>query len=246
MSGKVIHGDCLEEIRKMEAGSVDCIVTSPPYNMRLRVSKDKYITRENTEHFSKKYSDFDDALTIEDYYEFHKKVIEEMLRVSPIVFYVIAVVTGSKEALFKLIGNFNKEIKDIAIWDKGFGQPAMHDFVMNRGYELVIILESDAGLGRAFRKSYFDRGTMRDIWRLGRGRGVKGHNACFPEELVSTILEGWTKKGDMVLDPFAGTGTTGVVCKKMDRNYILIEKQERYVELINKRLGEVQCQQTVI
>ncbi|MCX6706144.1 MAG: site-specific DNA-methyltransferase [Candidatus Woesebacteria bacterium] len=240
-------------MKKIHGNSVDCVITSPPYNMRLRVLNNKYITRENTDSKSRevqfitrKYSEFDDAFSIEDYYEFHKKAIKEMLRVSHIVFYVISIVTGSKEALFKLIGHFNKEIKDIVIWDKGFGQPAIHGSILNRGYEFVIILESNAKLGRAFSKSYFARGTMQDIWRIGRSKSKEGHNACFPEELVSTILKGWTKEGDMVLDPFAGTGTTGIMCKSMNRNFILIEKQQKYVDLINKRLGEVRCQQTMI
>jgi site-specific DNA-methyltransferase (adenine-specific) len=98
--------------------SIDLIVTSPPYNMRTRVTNGKYTTRENSKHFSKKYKNFNDALSIDNYYHFHKKVINEMLRISKIIFYNIQIVTGSKEALFKIIGDFNINIKDLIIWIK--------------------------------------------------------------------------------------------------------------------------------
>ena len=112
---KLINDDCLIAIQKLANDSIDLIVTSPPYNMRTRVRNGKYTTRETSEHFSKKYKNFHDALSIDDYYTFHKEVINQMLRVSKIIFYNIQIVTGSKEALFKIIGDFNKNIKDIIV-----------------------------------------------------------------------------------------------------------------------------------
>jgi site-specific DNA-methyltransferase (adenine-specific) len=116
---KLFNDDCLKVLPTIPDNSVNLIVTSPPYNMRTRVTNGKYTTRENSKHFSKKYKNFNDALNIEDYYFFHKEVINQMLRVSKIIFYNIQIVTGSKEALFKIIGDFNKNIKDIIVWDKG-------------------------------------------------------------------------------------------------------------------------------
>ena len=157
----------------MDDLSVDLTFTSPPYNMRTRVRNGKYTTRETGEHFSKKYEDFHDALSIEEYYEFHKNVLTELMRVSKTTIWNIQIVTGSKEAVFKLIGDFNKNIKDIIVWDKGNGQPAMHSGVLNSVVEYLIIFESDAKAGRCFNRSYFDRGTLNNIWRIKRAKSIK-------------------------------------------------------------------------
>ena len=164
----IYNDDCLKIMDKLieQQVHVDLTFTSPPYNMRTRVSKGKYITRENTKHFSKKYDYFNDALSIESYYDFHKKALEKMMEISNIVLWNFQIVTGSKEAIFKLIGDFNTKIKDIIVWDKGYGQPAMHSGILNRGSELILVLEKDAKIGRCFQYCNFDRGKLQDIWRI--------------------------------------------------------------------------------
>jgi len=82
---KIHQGDCLELLKQIPDGSIDLVITSPPYNMRTRVRNGEYTSKEKSEHFSKKYKYFDDNLSIEDYYEFHKKVIQECLRVSKLI-----------------------------------------------------------------------------------------------------------------------------------------------------------------
>jgi site-specific DNA-methyltransferase (adenine-specific)/modification methylase len=236
---KIHNIDCLEFMKTLPDKCIDCVITSPPYNMRLRIRNGEYTQREFGAHFSKKYKDFGDALPMEEYYKFHKNVLLELLRLSPIVFWNIQIVTGSKEAIFKIIGDFAREITDIIVWDKGFGQPAINEGVLNSAYELIIILESDRKNGRKFNQCYFGRGTVQNIWRLGRGgKGkVKTHTAVFPIKLVTNILEGWTKEGDTIFDPFMGTGTTAVACKHLKRNYIGCEISADYCKIIEDRLS---------
>jgi site-specific DNA-methyltransferase (adenine-specific)/modification methylase len=234
----IICGDCLEIIQTMPDDSVDIAVTSPPYNMRTRIRNGEYTTRETSEHFSRKYAHFGDDLPIEVFYEYHKAVLIELLRLCPIIFYNIQIVTGSKEAFFKIIGDFNKNIKDIIIWDKGHGQPAMHDSVINRATELILIFERSAIAGRAFSCSYFGRGTMTDIWRINKSSFIDGHGASFPEELVVRILKGWSKEEDLVIDPFCGTGTTCRVAKDNKRHWIGIDISSEYVQISNERLKQ--------
>src|SRR3990167_9915430 len=227
---KVIQGDCLEIMKLMPDKCVDLVFTSPPYNMRMRIRNGEYTEREWAEHFSKKYEDFHDALPIEEYYKFHSDCLKEMLRISPLVFWNIQVVSGSKEAVFKIIGDFAKSITDIIVWDKGFGQPAMNNGVLNRGSELIIAFEDNKKQGRTFEKYKFERGTMQDIWRYGRGGNgsIEGHSATFPLGLVSKAIAGWSNPNDIIFDPFLGSGTTARACKNLGRNYIGIEISEKY------------------
>ena len=218
---KIYNEDCLITLSSLKNNTVDLVVTSPPYNMRTRIRNGKYTTREKSEHFSKKYTNFDDALSIDDFYNFHSKVLHELLRVSKIVCYNFQIVTGSKEAFFKIIGDFNKYIKDIIIWDKGYGQPAMHTHILNSSYEMILILENDKKCGRMIQNSTFKRGEMSNILRIGRGKKIsKINSAVFPVELSDKLIESFSKEGDIVYDPFMGTGTTAVSAKKLKRNYI--------------------------
>jgi len=222
---------------RMPDNFVDLTVTSPPYNMRTRIRNGKYTTREKSDHFSKKYKHFDDAMPIEEFYEFHSKVINELLRVSQIVCYNFQIVTGSKEAFFKIIGDFNKHIKDIIIWDKGHGQPAMHERVLNSAYEMVLILEDDKKCGRVIQNATFKRGEMSNVLRLGRGKKISEiHGSIFPEELPLQLIQSFSNEGDLIYDPFMGSGTTALAAIKSKRNWIGSEISQEYVELANKRL----------
>ena len=240
MINQIVLGDCLETMRRMPDNFVDCIITSPPYNMRTRIRNGEYTTRERSEHFSKKYEHFGDDLSIEDYEATHTKALAEMMRVSSLVFWNIQIVTGSKEAVFKILGKFAEQIRDVVIWDKGSGQPAMHEGVLNRATELIIAFEPDGRKGRTFAKHDFKRGTVQDIWRFGRGgKGlVKAHAAVFPEKLVGFIIQNFTKEDETIYDPFLGTGTVAKVAKDLNRNYIGSEISKEYCDIAEERLRQ--------
>jgi site-specific DNA-methyltransferase (adenine-specific)/modification methylase len=215
-------------------------VTSPPYNMRTRIRDGEYTTREITEHFCKKYSHFDDALPIGVFYDFHKKVLFELIRVSNVVAYNIQIVTGSKEAFFKLIGDFNQDIKDIIIWDKGFGQPAIHEKVMNSAYEMILMLEGDKKGGRLIQHATFKRGEMQNILRINRGQRISNiHGAVFPDELPDILIKSFSNEGDLIYDPFLGSGTTAKIAKLNGRNWIGSEISSDYCKIAEQRVNEV-------
>ena len=236
----IYNEDCIKTLKRMEDNSVDCVITSPPYNMNLRIRKGKYCSRQIVKELSTKYDGFSDNLPIEEYYEFHSSVMRELLRVSKVVFYNIQIVTWSKRSIFKMIGEFNENLKDIIVWDKGVAQPAMQKQVLNRRTELILVFESDYPISRQFRYANFERGTLSDIWEIKRGKKIsKDHGAVFPEELVEKIIENFTKEGDVIYDPFMGTGTTAVVSKKMNRKYIGSELSKSYIEVSEQRLKNV-------
>jgi site-specific DNA-methyltransferase (adenine-specific)/modification methylase len=122
---KIYNENCLQTLKRFDDSSIDIVITSPPYNMNLRIRNGSYCSRQIVKEFSTKYEGFDDNLPIDEFYELHSNIIRELLRVSNVIFYNIQIVTGSKRAFFKIIGEFSEQLKDIVIWDKGVGQPAM-------------------------------------------------------------------------------------------------------------------------
>lgn len=237
---KVICGDCLEVMKHIPDGAVDLVVTSPPYNMRTRIRNGQYTERERSEHFSKKYSEFHDALPVQEYYQFHSACLTEMLRISKTVFWNIQIVTGCKWAALKILGDFADQIRDVIIWDKGNGEPAMHESVLNRQFEMIIVFEPGDVSGRVFRNSNFERGTMGDVWDLGRGENLPGHAACFPLSLPTRAIRYWSDNKSTILDPFAGSGTTLVAAKQLGRHYIGIEINQKYVDICNERMRQTE------
>lgn len=237
MINKIFNESCLNTLARMSDDSVDLVITSPPYNMNLRIRDGKYCSRQITKEFSTKYDGFSDNMQIAEYFDFHLRVIKELLRVAPIVFYNVQIVTGSKRAVFKLLGELNEYVKDIIVWDKENAQPAMSEGVLNRQYELIIVFAKRDAISRKFNYCNFERGTLNDVWRIKRGKKVTNlHGATFPEELVEKILTNFSRERDVVYDPFMGTGTTAVVCKKMNRRFIGSEIITSYVEVAKERL----------
>jgi site-specific DNA-methyltransferase (adenine-specific)/modification methylase len=223
---------------KMPDNFIDLTVTSPPYNMNLRIRNGKYCSRQIVKELSTKYEGFDDNLPIDEFYELHYKILKELLRVSKIVFYNIQIVTGSKRAFFKLIGTFNEELKDIIIWDKVNGQPAMQNDVMNSQNELILIF-GDNPISRQFTNSNFKRGELSNTWAIKRGKKISNsHGAIFPEELIEKIIVNFSKENDIIYDPFTGSGTTPKVAIVKNRRYIGSEISEKYFNVTNDRLRD--------
>jgi site-specific DNA-methyltransferase (adenine-specific)/modification methylase len=208
--------------------------------MNLRIRNGKYCSRQIVKEFSTKYSNFDDNLPIDEYNKFHSEVLRELLRVSDLVFYNIQIVTGSKRSVFKMIGDFNESLKDIIVWDKGHAQPAMQKGVLNRQTELLLVFEKDYPISRQFRnRGRFDRGTLSDLWTIKRERtSNKSNAAVMPQELVFKILNNFTNEGDIIYDPFSGTGTTAVCSSTLSRRFIGSEINPDYIQSTYERIED--------
>lgn len=221
----------------MDSNTVNTVITSPPYNMNLRVRNGKYCSRQIVKELTTKYENFKDNLPMDDYFEFNRSVIEECLRVSKQVFYNVQFLTGNKRALFKLMGHFNEKLKEVIIWDKVNAQPAIGENILNSQYEVILCLDNEDSITRAFKTAKFKRGTLSNVWKIKRGKKeFKNHGAQFPLELVETIVKNFTNENDIILDPFMGTGTTGVVCKMLGRKFTGIELDENYYRISKERI----------
>ena len=238
---RLILGDCREVLPTLPKSQL--AFTSPPYNMRTRVRNGEYTEREKGEHFSKKYSEFDDAMSLPDYYEMHRQVITLLIDMCDLSLINFQIVTGSKEAWFKIIGDFHKEIKDVIIWDKGFGEPAMNEGIINRGHEQILVIEKNACAGRKIRQAVFSRGTLSDIWRIVASKEIiDGHSATFPIRLPLLAVKSFTASGSSVIDPFMGAGTTGVACVNLDRSFTGIERERKYFDIACRRIEQAYAQ----
>ena len=208
---QVIHGDCLIEMQKIPDKSVDYVFTSPPYN---RKRNDKY------EHY-------DDS--VNDYFNLLKESINASLRVTKKhVFFNIQKNYYNKVDVNKVIGHFAEKIVEIIIWEKTNPMPAAGKAITN-SYEFFIVLgDSSLKSNTTYTKNIISTGV--------NSKMPKSHKAVMREDVALWFIEKFTKDGDIILDPFAGTGTTGVACKNLNRNYILIEKEQEYIDIINKRL----------
>ena len=239
MINTINNEDCLETIKRIPKGMVDLVFTSPPYNMNLRIRNGKYCSRQVVDEFSTKYNGFSDNLPIDDYFDLHLNIIQSLMEISPLVIIDFQVVTGSKRAWFKIIGELSDYLKDVAVWDKGHGQPAMQSGVINRATEYLLFFSKEDGISRRFNQAQFDRGTLSDIWRVPKARSYsKSHGASMPVDLATKAIESFTDIGQTIYDPFGGTGTTAVAASQLGRNFIVSEISQDYCQVIRERLSQ--------
>lgn len=229
-------GDCREILPELTA---DLVVTSPPYNLNLRVTLDrKFISRGAVTHeFSTKYAAYTDDLQPDEYHKLIDTVLDLALAAAPAVCWNMQLATGNKSSLARLLGAHADVFKELAVWDKGWGEPAMKDRTMNSVHELVLIFERTDPAVRQFAATSFARGKLDNIWRLGRPPNNAEHGATFPEGLVNNCLALYAGAAT-VLDPFMGSGTTLVAAKAAGVRGIGIELDERYCEQAAARLAQ--------
>jgi DNA modification methylase len=221
----------------------DLCITSPPYNMRVRLSKGKYAKRTDENHISKKYRNFADCYSQNDFYDFHKNILTLLLQKCDLIFYNISIVTGSKRQFFKLIGEFSDSIKDVLIWYRSHAAPAVCDGVLNRKHEQILIFDRNNAISRQFKQCNFKRGTMDDVWRFKREYSSdKNHSATFPVELSNKIIANFAEPGMKIIDPFMGTGTVGISALKYDCLFTGIELDEQTFKHAQKRLSTKEIQ----
>ena len=240
---KLVNDDCLDYMQTMEDNSVDLTFTSPPYNMNLTLnSKNQYVQAKDKDHeFRNKYKNDADNMTMEEYYEFTKTVLDDLLRISNIVFYNIQFLTGNKRALFRIIGDYNEFLKEVIVWDKSWAAPAMNKGVLNSRHELILVFTKHNAIKRTFDKYNFSRGTLPNVWQVKKQTSkLKGHWAVFSEELCRLVVENFSDQGDVLFDPFMGSGTLGVIAKQTQRNFIGVERDKEYFDFAAERINNTQ------
>lgn len=247
----ILKGDTIETMRELPAESIDFCFADPPYFMQIEEGKKLYRV-EGTE-FDGCNDDWDKFASMEDYKNFTREWLTEVKRLlKPNG--SICVISGM-QSIYE-IGSILRDlgywvINDI-IWQKSNPTPNFGGTRLNNSHETLIWATKSKKSKFSFNYKtgkYLNGGKqMGSIWtfpvcsgneRLKDDENNKVHNTQKPEALLYRIITLFTKPGDLILDPFGGTMTTGAVAKKTGRDYIMIERDEYYIRYGQKRLDEV-------
>ncbi|MDR1443728.1 MAG: site-specific DNA-methyltransferase [Treponema sp.] len=246
----IITGDCIEELKKFPGGSIDLIFADPPYNMQLK----NPLYRPDSTKVNGVNDEWDKFASFSEYDEFCAAWLKECRRIlkdSGAIW-----VIGSYHNIFR-IGNIMLNLgfwilNDIT-WHKTNPMPNFLGKRFTNATETLLWCSK----GEQYKKYTFNHKIMKkyngdkqmtSVWRIGlctgderiRGEdGKKAHSTQKPEELLKRVILSTTKPGDIVLDPFFGTGTTGAAAKKLKRNFIGIEKEPEYAALAKNRIDGI-------
>jgi DNA modification methylase len=181
-------------------------------------------------------------------FEQQKHLINELLRVTKYhVFYNIQLLSGNKNSVMKLMGVFADNIKEIIIWNKKNGVPAMEQGVFNSAYEYIIVFSNDQPNKRKFYDTEF-RGTQNNVFTIKNTHSnpfSDVHKAIMPLDIPRYFMQLFGKEKDIWYDPYMGTGTTAVAAIEEKRKFIGSEISQEYIDLANKRLEPYLTQQTL-
>jgi site-specific DNA-methyltransferase (adenine-specific)/modification methylase len=226
---KIYNEDCIKTMSKMSNNFVDYSLTSPPYN----VGKNQL----NGE--GKKYISINDKLSESEYFNSQKKLINELLRVTKNhIFYNIQMLSANKITIMKLMGFFHHKIKEIIIWNKKHGVPAMEPGVFNSAYEYIIIFSNDQPHKRKFYDVTF-KGNEPNVFVIKNTHSnpfSKVHKAIMPLDIPRYLMQLFGKDNDIWYDPYMGTGTTAVACIEENKKYLGSEIYKEYCNLSSERL----------
>src|SRR6185436_8681533 len=249
-TNRVLLGDCLEELAKLPDASVDLVFADPPYNLQL----ERELLRPNNTVVDGVDDDWDKFSSFADYDRFSRAWLAECRRILKPdgAIWVI----GSYHNIFRLgvaLQDLGFWLQNDVIWRKTNPMPNFRGKRFTNAHETLIWAGRDQRARATFNyeamKALNDDIQMRSDWlfpicsgpeRLKDGEGRKAHPTQKPEALLHRLLLASTNPGDLVLDPFFGTGTTGAVARALGRRWLGIERDQTYAAAAEKRISRVQ------
>ncbi|MBK6801509.1 MAG: site-specific DNA-methyltransferase [Novosphingobium sp.] len=243
--GRILDGDCVEAMRSLPSASVDMIFADPPYNLQLGGD----LSRPDGSHVDAVTNDWDKFDSFAAYDAFTRAWLTEARRVLKPngSLWVI----GSYHNIFRLgamLQDMGFWILNDIVWRKANPMPNFKGTRFTNAHETLIWCSMGEKAKYTFNyramKTLNDELQMRSDWvlpicggqeRLKKG-GHKVHPTQKPEALLYRVMLATTNKGDVVLDPFFGTGTTGAVAKRLGREWIGCERESGYREAALERI----------
>jgi modification methylase len=246
----IIVGDCLEALRQMPPESVDLVFADPPYNLQL----ENTLIRPDQSVVDAVDEAWDKFASFSDYDAFTRAWLGGCRRVMKknATLWVI----GSYHNIFRVgaaLQDLGFWILNDVVWRKANPMPNFRGRRFTNAHETLIWAAKGAGAkGYTFHYEALKAGNddlqMRSDWliplctgeeRLKDGDGRKRHPTQKPEALLARVLLAASNPGDVVLDPFFGTGTTGAVAKRLGRHFVGIERDEAYAAAARARIAAV-------
>ena len=245
---QILHGDCIKVLKSLPENSVDLIFADPPYNLQLQ--NDLY--RPNMTKVDAVNDGWDKFGDFQEYDAFTR----EWLSASQCVLKDTGTiwVIGSYHNIYRV----GAIMQDLGFWFlndvvfiKNNPMPNFRGVRFTNAHETLIWAQKKKGTKYTFNhqsmKALNDDLQMRSDWYLpivtGKQRlkvnGKKAHSTQKPEGLLYRVIMASSRPGDVVLDPFFGSGTTGAVAKKLGRHWIGIERDKKYIKVAQKRIDSV-------
>ena len=247
----IISGDCVAAMESLPERSVDMIFADPPYNLQLEGE----LHRPNNTKVDGVDDDWDkfaDFATYDRFTEAWLKAARRVLKDDGTIW-----VIGSYHNIFRVgtkLQDLGYWMLNDVIWRKTNPMPNFRGRRFTNAHETMIWCAKSKDSRNTFNyesmKALNDDLQMRSDWllpicsggeRLKDSQGKKGHPTQKPEALLHRVILAATKPGDVVLDPFFGSGTTGAVAKRLGRRWIGIERDPAYIDLARKRIAAVQA-----
>jgi modification methylase len=244
---KVLAGDCVEVMRRLPAGSVDLVFADPPYNLQLRGE----LHRPDNSRVDAVDESWDRFASFAAYDEFTRAWLaaaRRLLNPDGAIW-----VIGSYHNIFRLgaaLQDAGFWILNDVVWRKSNPMPNFRGKRLTNAHETLIWAAKSDRSRYTFNyeamKALNEGIQMRSDWliplctgaeRLKTGAGEKAHPTQKPEALLHRVLVASTRPGDVVLDPFFGTGTTGVVAKRLGRRFVGIEREPAYIAAAEVRIA---------
>ena len=246
---QIIAGECIEVMRALPEASIDLIFADPPYNLQLRGD----LHRPDNSKVDAVDDAWDQFASFEAYDIFTRDWLaaaRRLLKPNGALW-----VIGSYHNVFRMGAELQNQgfwILNDVIWRKSNPMPNFRGKRLTNAHETLIwASKSEAGkytFNYEALKALNDGVQMRSDWviplctggeRLKDEAGDKAHPTQKPEALLHRIIVGTTNPGDVVLDPFFGTGTTGAVAKMLGREFIGIEREAGYRVVAEKRIARI-------
>ena len=246
---KTLLGDCIDVMSGLPEASVDMVFADPPYNLQL---EGELLRPNNQSRVDGVDNDWDQFDTFAQYDQFTKDWLEACRRLlKP---HGSLWVIGSYHNIYRVgatLQDLGYWILNYVIWRKTNPMPNFRGRRFTNAHETLIWCARDKDSRYCFNyeamKNLNDDLQMRSDWLLPlctgperlKKNGKKAHPTQKPEALLHRAVLAATEVGDLVLDPFFGSGTTGAVAKKLGRRYLGIEQDADYVKLAEKRLAKI-------
>ncbi len=246
---RILVGDCVEELRKLPEQSVDLVFADPPYNLQL----DGELLRPNNTRVDGVHHDWDKFKSFNTYDQFTYDWLSECRRIlKP---HGTLWVIGSYHNIFRVgakLQDLGYWILNDLIWRKTNPMPNFRGRRFTNAHETLIWAAHGPETRYTFNyeamKALNDDLQMRSDWllpicsgpeRLKDNKGKKAHPTQKPEALLHRVILASSNSGDVVLDPFFGTGTTGAVAKRLGRHWIGVERDKVYAKAAQDRIDQV-------